>query len=171
MSFNKVEFQNEITNNEIYNLSGFFILIGMSAFFISVVRTPLTGFILISEMTGNYDVFFPTVVVGVFVYFFTELFKVTPMNELIYNFMINKEDIANEKTTIYLDINNYSYFIGKTLSTVNLPKDCNITFIYRDRRPIKFTDSTAIQAGDQVGVEVYLNEIENIYQPLVSMSY
>ena len=160
-----------ITNNEIYNLSGFFILIGMSAFFISVVRTPLTGFILISEMTGNYDVFFPTVVVGVFVYFFTELLKVTPMNELIYNFMIKKEDIANEKTTIYLDINNYSYFIGKTLSTVNLPKDCNITFIYRDRRPIKFTDSTAIQAGDQVGVEVYLNEVENIYQSLVSMSY
>lgn len=69
--------------------TGYFVLIGMSVFFISVVRTPLTGFILISEMTGNYDVMFPTLVVGILTYIFTEIMKVRPLDNILYDLMMN----------------------------------------------------------------------------------
>jgi H+/Cl- antiporter ClcA len=68
--------------------TGYFVFIGMSVFFISVVRTPLTGFILISEMTGNYDVMFPTLVVGILTYVFTEIMKVRPLDNILYDLMM-----------------------------------------------------------------------------------
>ena len=73
-----------------FSSSGYFILIGMSVFFISVVRTPLTGFILITEITGNYDVMFPTLVVGILAYIFTELLKVKPLDDILYDIMMKK---------------------------------------------------------------------------------
>lgn len=68
--------------------TGYFVLIGMSVFFISVVRTPLTGFILISEMTGNYDIMFPTLVVGILTYIFTEILNVRPLDNILYDLMM-----------------------------------------------------------------------------------
>ena len=68
--------------------TGYFVLIGMSVFFISVVRTPLTGFILISEMTGNYDIMFPTLVVGILTYIFTEILEVRPLDNILYDLMM-----------------------------------------------------------------------------------
>lgn len=78
---------------DIVNLSntGYFVLIGMSVFFISVVRTPLTGFILISEMTGNYDIMFPTLVVGIQTYIFTEILKVKPLDNILYDMMMQSK--------------------------------------------------------------------------------
>lgn len=70
--------------------TGYFVLIGMSVFFISVVRTPLTGFILISEMTGNYEIMFPTLVVGILAYIITEILKVRPLDDILYDMMIKE---------------------------------------------------------------------------------
>lgn len=72
--------------------TGYFVLIGMSVFFISVVRTPLTGFILISEMTGNYDVMFPTLVVGILTYIFTEILEVRPLDDILYDIMMKNKN-------------------------------------------------------------------------------
>lgn len=79
-----------LANYDIVSLSntGYFVLIGMSVFFISVVRTPLTGFILISEMTGNYDLMFPTLVVGILTYIFTEILKARPLDDILYDLMM-----------------------------------------------------------------------------------
>ncbi len=71
---------------------GYFVFIGMSVFIISVVRTPLTGFILISEMTGNYDVMFPTLVVGIMSYIITEIIKVQPLDDILYSLMMKEKD-------------------------------------------------------------------------------
>lgn len=79
-----------LANFEIASLdnTGYFVIIGMSVFFISVVRTPLTGFILISEMTSNYDLMFPTLVVGILTYIFTEILKVRPLDDILYDLMM-----------------------------------------------------------------------------------
>lgn len=71
---------------------GYFVMIGMSVFIIAVVRTPLTGFILISEMTGNYDVMFPTLVVGILAYIITEIIKVRPLDDILYDMMMMEKN-------------------------------------------------------------------------------
>ncbi len=70
---------------------GFFAMIGMSIMFIVVVRTPLTGFVLIGEMTGRYDVAIPTLIVGVFAYFFSELIRLKSLNDVLYNYLLQTD--------------------------------------------------------------------------------
>lgn len=70
--------------------TGYFVIIGMSVFFIAVVRTPLTGFILISEMTGNYETLFPTLVVGILTYIITEILRVRPLDDILYDIMLKE---------------------------------------------------------------------------------
>lgn len=152
------------------DVSGYFTLIGMSAFFISVVRTPLTGFILISEMTGHYEVFFPTLVVGILVYYLTQLLKVEPMNDLLYKFMIENNKEEPPRSTLYMEVNPGSYFEGKTPATLRLPQNCIITHVFRNKKEIAFNDTTPLQPGDELTIEINSNEMEKVYQPLVSMS-
>lgn len=161
---------------EIADASGYFTIIGMSAFFISVVRTPLTGFILISEMTGHYEAFFPTLIVGILVYYFTQLLKVEPMNELLYKFMIENTPDESPRTTLYLDVAPNSYFDGKTPQTLRLPEDCLVTHVIRTRKAFQkppqtpFDEQNPLRPGDQVAVEINSCDIEKLYQPLVVLS-
>ena len=55
-------------------------LICMSAFLVAVIRTPLTAIVLITEITGHFEVFYPSVVVGGLTYYFTELLQIQPFN-------------------------------------------------------------------------------------------
>ena len=158
-------------------LSGYFMLIGMSAFFIAVVRTPLTGFILISEMTGHYEVFFPTLIVGILVYYLTQILKVTPLNDLLYDFMI-KEDVQQpQRTTIYIDAGYGSYFHNKVCGELTLPQGCRLVEICRmekgkDGKPVNrkipIEPQLAIQEDDSIGIEVNSSEIEQLYRALAS---
>lgn len=152
--------------------TGYFVLIGMSAFFISVVRTPLTGFILISEMTGHYEVFFPALLVGILTYFLTELMHVKPMDQLLYDFMIQHlPDDYPKRMTISVDVSPGSYLDGKTPATLTLPERCIIVAIYRGPEAYRFVDGFSLEAGDLVDIEIDSDDLEKIYQPLVSMAF
>lgn len=151
---------------------GYFVLIGMAAFFISVVRTPLTGFILISEMTGHYEVFFPALLVGILTYFLTELMHVKPMDKLLYDFMIQHlPDDYPKRMTINVDVSPGSYLDGKTPATLTLPERCIIVAIYRGPEAYRFVDGFSLKAGDLVDIEIDSDDLEKIYQPLVSMAF
>ena len=47
-----------------YENISYIMLICMSAFLVAVIRTPLTAIVLITEITGHLEVFYPSIVVG-----------------------------------------------------------------------------------------------------------
>ena len=47
----------------------YIMLICMSAFLVAVIRTPLTAIVLITEITGHLEVFYPSIVVGGLTYY------------------------------------------------------------------------------------------------------
>lgn len=47
-----------------YENISYVMLICMSAFLVAVIRTPLTAIVLITEITGHLEVFYPSIVVG-----------------------------------------------------------------------------------------------------------
>jgi CIC family chloride channel protein len=51
---------------------GILAVAGMSAYFAAIVRAPLTGVILIVEMTGNYELMLPLLLAGFCAYFVAE---------------------------------------------------------------------------------------------------
>lgn len=145
-------------------------LIGMGAFLVAVVRTPITAIILITEITGHFEVFYPSIVVGGLTYYFTELLGIKPFNVMFYEEMINKPAFREQKRlTLDVEVMAGAYFDHKKVDTLELPNHCVIMNIHRDRKDISPTGQT-ILPGDQLTIELDAQDIEKLYEPLVSMA-
>ena len=145
-------------------------LIGMGAFLVAVVRTPITAIILITEITGHFEVFYPSIVVGGLTYYFTELLGIKPFNVMFYEEMINKPAFREQKRlTLDVEVMAGAYFDRKEVDTLELPNHCVIMNIHRARKDIPPTGQT-ILPGDQLTIELDAQDIEKLYEPLVSMA-
>ena len=145
-------------------------LIGMAAFLVAVVRTPITAILLITEITGHFEVFYPSIVVGGLTYYFTELLEIKPFNVMFYEEMIKKPIFQEEKRLILdVEVMAGSYFDGKLVDTLHLPNNCIIINIHRDRKDFPPAGQT-ILPGDQLTLEIDAQDIEKLYEPLVSMA-
>lgn len=145
-------------------------LVSMSAFLVAVVRTPLTAIVLITEITGHFEVFYPSVVVGGLTYYFTELLQMKPSNVSLYEDMIHAPDFKEEKRyTLSVEIMTDSYLDGKLVDELSLPERCAIINVHRDGKNLVPT-GTRLIPGDQVQIEMDSQDIEKLYEPLVSMA-
>lgn len=145
-------------------------LIGMAAFLVAVVRTPITAIILITEITGHFEVFYPSIVVGGLTYYFTELLEIKPFNVMFYEEMINKPSFQKQtRLTLNIEVMTGAYLDGKEADMLSLPNHCIIKNIHRSRKNYPPNGMT-IQAGDQLTLELNAQDIEKLYEPLVSMA-
>lgn len=148
----------------------YIMLIGMSAFLVAVIRTPLTAIVLITEITGHFEVFYPSVVVGGLTYYFTELLQIKPFNVTLYDDMIQSPAFqAQKRYTLSVEIMTGSYLDGKEVNELRLPERCIIINVHRDKKNLKPTGIRLIP-GDQVQIEMDAQDIEKLYEPLVSMA-
>lgn len=145
-------------------------LISMSAFLVAVIRTPLTAIVLITEITGHFEVFYPSVVVGGLTYYFTELLLIKPFNVVLYDDMINSPAFQEQKRyTLSVEIMAGSYLDRKRVDELHLPDRCVIINVHRSRRDLNLP-GTVLVPGDQVQIEMDAQDIEKLYEPLVSMA-
>ena len=148
----------------------YIMLVSMSAFLVAVVRTPLTAIVLITEITGHFEVFYPSVVVGGLTYYFTELLQMKPSNVSLYEDMIHAPDLKEEKRyTLSVEIMTDSYLDGKLVDELSLPERCAIINVHRDGKNL-VPAGTRLIPGDQVQIEMDSQDIEKLYEPLVSMA-
>mgnify|MGYP002615376197 CR=1 FL=1 len=148
----------------------YIMLVSMSAFLVAVVRTPLTAIVLITEITGHFEVFYPSVVVGGLTYYFTELLQMKPSNVSLYEDMIHAPDFKEEKRyTLSVEIMTDSYLDGKLVDELSLPERCAIINVHRDGKNL-VPAGTRLIPGDQVQIEMDSQDIEKLYEPLVSMA-
>jgi len=68
---------------EVVPIPAVFAVVGMAAYFTAIVRAPLTGIMLIVEMTGNYSQMLPLLVSCFCAYAVAELLKDTPIYEAL----------------------------------------------------------------------------------------
>lgn len=148
----------------------YIMLISMSAFLVAVIRTPLTAIVLITEITGHFEVFYPSVVVGGLTYYFTELLQIKPFNVVLYEDMIHSPAFGEQKRyTLSVEIMTGSYLDGKRVDELRLPEHCSIVSVHRDRKELK-PPGIELMPGDQVQIEMDAQDIEKLYEPLVSMA-
>ena len=148
----------------------YIMLVSMSAFLVAVVRTPLTAIVLITEITGHFEVFYPSVVVGGLTYYFTELLQMKPSNVSLYEDMIHAPDFKEEKRyTLSVEIMTDSYLDGKLVDELSLPERCVIINVHRDGKNL-VPAGTRLIPGDQIQIEMDSQDIEKLYEPLVSMA-
>lgn len=152
----------------------YMMLVGMVAFLVAVVRTPLTAIVLITEITGHFEVFYPSIVVGGLTYYFTEILQIKPYNVLLYDRMFRSDnpefpEKAGARYHLFVEVMDGSYLDGKEVDRLTLPDHCLIRSIHRNRKTLLPQGETLVP-GDQVEIEMDAQDIEKLYEPLVSMA-
>jgi H+/Cl- antiporter ClcA len=67
-----------------------FIILGMAGFFAAIVRAPVTGIILISELTGNFSNFLTLSIVSMISYVVADLLRSKPIYDQLLSRLIKK---------------------------------------------------------------------------------
>ncbi|MGL4308232.1 ClC family H(+)/Cl(-) exchange transporter [Cetobacterium sp. SF1] len=131
-----------------------YMVLGMAGYFVAVVRAPITGVILILEMTGTFEHLLALTTVAVIAYFVTELLKLEPVYDILYKRMekdveIHEEDDTN-KTIILVPVATESYLDGKKLSEVIWPEGVLVVGIQKDGIEVIPNGSTVIEPGNRL---------------------
>jgi len=104
-----------------------FAVVGMAAYFTAIVRAPLTGIVLIVEMTGNYQQMLPLLVSCFCAYAVAEYMKQLP----IYEALLERDLIRDgthvtlkEPMVINLTVEKGAPFAGREVRMLGLPSGC-----------------------------------------------
>jgi CIC family chloride channel protein len=120
----------QIANNlapDIVPIPAVFAVVGMAAYFTAIVRAPLTGIMLIVEMTGNYSQMLPLLVSCFCAYAVTEFLNDLPIYEALLERTLNLGgEISPLKEPVVMEfiIQDDAPFAGLEVRNLGLPSGC-----------------------------------------------
>lgn len=146
--------------------TGFFTIIGMSIFFISVVRAPISGLMLILEMTGQYHVFFPMIITGTITFLLGQYIGIVPVYHKLYQLMLNDEKGQyGQDIEAHFKVSPDSILIGKKISEVTLPDKAQIIQVGPDENPsIKKSSDDVLEIGDLLHISIAATDYEKTFK-------
>ena len=137
-------------------------LIGMAAFFTATVRAPLTGIILILEMTGNYHQLFPLLVVCMTAYITSERLRSKPIYDALLEADLQRQGVfregQSEVAAFEVTVEPESRVCGKQVHKAGFPNGCLLISIKRGHRELIPHGSTIIEPGDELTLVVSTDE-------------
>ena len=135
-----------------------FVILAMAGYFTAIVRAPITGVVLIIEMTGSFSHLLSLTVVSLIAYVTADLMKSPPIYEaLLENLIHDQEDEVGKqnhslKTIIETVIQYGSSLEEKQIKEVNWPNKCLVVGIKRGEKEILPKGNTVMKAGDYLVV-------------------
>lgn len=156
-------------SNELYIAN--FVIFGMVGMFSAIVGAPATGVILITEMTGDLQNFFPLVIVGLISYMVADATGTSPIYDLLLDRLMSKdrdkdnkldeEEIAyqnklkkraSKKVIIESDVYIGSPADGNKIKELSLPEGSLVISLVRHGKEIIPSGETIIKGGDYLVV-------------------
>jgi len=115
---------------------GVFAVVGMAAYFTAIVRAPLTGVVLILEMTGNYEQMLPLLVSCFCAYAVAEYLKDLPIYEALLERDLQKASLPDPSSPIVVEfeVEPGAPFLGHAVRELGLPSGCILVRCYADGR-------------------------------------
>ncbi|MCQ1529103.1 ClC family H(+)/Cl(-) exchange transporter [Lutispora saccharofermentans] len=153
-----------------------FIILAMAGYFTAIVRAPITGSILITEMTGSLSHLLSLSLVSIVAYATADLLKSEPIYESLLERLLKNqgkhEPEAESKDKVMLEIPVFldSSMDCKRVKELELPKGCLIVSIRRGNKEIIPKGGTVLCSGDDLIVLANEDEAAPIKQKLLEMS-
>lgn len=137
-----------------------FVVLGMAGFFASIVRSPITGIVLVYELTGNMNNILPIATVSLISYAVANLMGVSPIYETLLERISSSAaaksdfDAADEKV-----VQNYVIPVGSPLNNkrimdVEWGRHCLVVSVERDGISATPKGETLLREGDGLVVLV-----------------
>lgn len=137
-----------------------FVVISMAGMFASIVRAPLTGIILVFEMTGNLESLLPLATVSLISYAVANLFGVNPIYETLLEKILSsnpkKPEFHNENEKV---LKTYVIPVGsplnnKAIMDIDWGRHCLVVSIDRNDVSITPKGETVLKEGDELAILV-----------------
>lgn len=130
-----------------------FAILGMAGYFSAIVKAPITGCILITEMTGSFSHLLSVGLVCMTAYIVADVLNSKPIYEVLLERMLNngngKFKVEGEtKVIIETAVCMGSILDGKKIKEIELPPHCLIVGIKRGETELIPNGDTKMLAGD-----------------------
>jgi len=135
-----------------------FVVFAMAAYFTAIVKAPITGSILITEMTGSFEHLPALITVSMTAYIVADLLKSRPIYDQLLNRILAKGkheslDVNTSANTVLEAVVCLgSQLEGKMIRDVMWPQHCLLINIKRGEADIVPTGDTKILAGDYLNI-------------------
>jgi hypothetical protein len=130
-------------------------VLGMAAFFVGSVCAPLTGIVLIGELTGGYLLLFPICIASLVAY----LTAVGLRNHPIYDALLEADLVRSghglsrfEPRNVYIGVQRGAPVTDLPIVKAGLPPDFLITAVERSGLTLIPTADTVLLPGDHVSI-------------------
>ena len=132
-----------------------FAVLGMAALFTASVRAPLTGIVLILELTGNYQQLFAVCVACLMAYLTAETLHSLPLYEALLEDDLRRHGLGKSHSKpipVVMGVQRDSAVAGKALRDAQFPRDCVVIHVERGGRELIPTADLELSPGDHVTV-------------------
>ncbi len=129
------------------------VILAMAGYFAAIVRAPLTGTVLLLEMTGSFDNLFSLVLIALIASTTADMLKSAPIYDALLKNLLNDQEgfeIPDEgkKITMETVVHFGAHAAGKLVSELALPQDCLLIAVRREGKDIIPKGSTMLRAND-----------------------
>lgn len=138
------------------NLWDEFVVIGMAGFFAAIVRAPITGIVLVFELTGNMNNMLPLATVALISYATANLMGVTPFYEALLNgISVNESDKPKFTRRAEKVIKTFVIPVGsdlenKKIKEIDWGKHILIITVERGEESITPNGDVSLKSGDEI---------------------
>lgn len=132
-----------------------FVLLAMTGYFTAIVRAPITGIILIFEMTGSLSQMLSLSVVSIVAYVVASLMNAEPIYESLLDRLLKNQGKEQVKTTGQKILSEHvimhgSPLVHKSVAQVDWPKHCLLVAVKRGGKEIIPKGETILSASDVI---------------------
>ncbi|MFW5995615.1 MAG: ClC family H(+)/Cl(-) exchange transporter, partial [Spirochaetia bacterium] len=151
-----------------------FIIFGMAAFFTSVVKTPITGSVLILEMSGNFSHFSELVAGCLTAYVVSELLRSRAVYDVFLERMLRSNPavyrpVHGDKVIVEVPVSLTSGLLHRSVNDVPWPEGTLIVGIERGETELIPDGKTEIEPGDRLLVMVTDETVDEVRGSLLAM--
>lgn len=142
-------------NPELAKFDTEIMVLSMAAFFVASVRVPLTGIVLISELTGGYSLLLPICIAAGVGFVTAEALRDHPVYEALLEADLHRKggDVeGDEPVSIYIGIQNGSSLADHPLRKAGLPKGCLVVGVERGGKLLHPAADLELRPGDHITV-------------------
>lgn len=154
--------------NELQN----FVILGMAGLFSAIVRAPVTGIILISEMTGSFSHLLTLSLISLTAYAVADLLKSKPVYDLLLARLLRqcvdtaKADPSDEKVLVETPVCHGAAVCGRQIQDIRWPAHSLIVSVKRGDTELVPHGDTRLMAGDQLVLLCDERDSRRVYEAL-----
>ncbi len=130
-----------------------FVVVAMAGYFAAIVRAPVTGTILLLEMTGSFDCLLPLIVVSFAAYLTADLVKSRPIYDSLLDSLLSGGACPEgcdpaRKIVVEQIVQHGAPAAERSVKELGLPKECLLIAIRREDGEEIPSGDTVVRAGD-----------------------